>query len=74
MGPTARALAASSAPALTLAFARSMSGTETNYQETLPLVWAILIISIIGAALTFGFVVYAIVRFRDPTTRGRRYG
>jgi hypothetical protein len=46
----------------------------TNYQETLPLLWALTIISVVGAAVTFGALLYAILRFRDPSTRGRRYG
>jgi len=27
-----------------------------------------------GAIVTFSFLVYAIMRFRDPRVKGRRYG
>jgi len=67
-------LVAALVPALAPWLTRMLSASQTNYQETMPLVWAILIISVVGAALTFGFLLYAIVRFRDPATRGRRYG
>ncbi len=46
----------------------------TDLQQTLPLVYAMLIISIIGAAVTWGFLVYALWKFRDPATKGRKYG
>ena len=70
----ARALAAAAVPAVTIALAGAASATPTNYDETMPIVWVLLAISIAGAAATFGMLIYAIVRFRDPTTRGRRYG
>ncbi len=72
--PAVRARVAISAPAVGMALAAPAFANETNYQETLPIVYAILIISVIGAALTFSFLFYAIVHFRDPATRGRRYG
>jgi hypothetical protein len=56
------------------AMALGLAGVTTNLQETVPLIWALTIISVIGAALTFGALIYALLRFRDPTTRGRRYG
>lgn len=46
----------------------------TNLQLTMPLVWALLILSAIGAAVTFGALVWTIWKYRDPATRGRRYG
>ena len=73
-GPAIPVLVAALVPALAPWLTRMLSASQTNYQETMPLVWAILIISVVGAALTFGFLLYAIVRFRDPATRGRRYG
>ena len=73
-GPAVPVLVAALVPALAPWLTRMLSASQTNYQETMPLVWAILIISVVGAALTFGFLLYAIVRFRDPATRGRRYG
>jgi heme/copper-type cytochrome/quinol oxidase subunit 2 len=47
---------------------------QTDLQETSPLVWILLAISVGGAIITFAFLVYAVWKFRDPTTRGRRYG
>ncbi|HTT35191.1 MAG TPA: hypothetical protein VMH78_04920 [Thermoplasmata archaeon] len=46
----------------------------TNLQETMPLVWAMTVLSVIGAALTFGILAWALWKFRDPATRGRKYG
>lgn len=47
---------------------------QTDLQEISPLVWVMLAISVSGAAITFAFLVYAVWKFRDPTTRRRRYG
>lgn len=47
---------------------------ETNLQETMPLVWVMLIISAIGAAATFGALVWTLWKYRDPKAHGRRYG
>ena len=47
---------------------------QTNLQETDPLFWALVIISFAGAIIVFAIMIYAIIRFRDPTTRRRRYG
>ena len=46
----------------------------TDLQQISPLVWVMLAISVAGAAITFAFLTYAIWKFRDPSTRGRRYG
>ncbi len=46
----------------------------TNLQQTGPILWTIIGISVVGAAITFTFLVYAILKFRDPRTKGRRYG
>jgi uncharacterized membrane protein len=48
--------------------------TESNLQLTSPLVWVMIAIGAAGAIVTFAFLVYAIVKFRDPATRRRRYG
>jgi heme/copper-type cytochrome/quinol oxidase subunit 2 len=48
--------------------------TESNLQLTSPLVWVMVAIGAAGAIVTFAFLVYAMVKFRDPKTRGRRYG
>lgn len=47
---------------------------ESNLQLTMPLVWALVILSAIGAAVTFGALVWTLWKYRDPATRGRRYG
>jgi heme/copper-type cytochrome/quinol oxidase subunit 2 len=47
---------------------------QTDLQEIEPLIWVILAISVGGAIITFSFLVYAIWKFRDPATKGRRYG
>ena len=46
----------------------------TDLQQTLPLIEVMTILSVIGAVLTWGFLAYALWKFRDPTPRGRRYG
>lgn len=46
----------------------------TDLEQTMPLVWVLLAISVAGAALTYALLTYALWRFRDPATRGRRYG
>ena len=47
---------------------------QTDLQETLPLVQAMFFLSLAGALLTFIILVWALLKFRDPTTKGRRYG
>jgi amino acid transporter len=47
---------------------------ETNLQETEPLVWVLVAISVAGALITYGFLAYAVWRYRDPHVKGRRYG
>ena len=50
------------------------SAVQTHLQQTTPVIWVLLAISIAGAAITWGVMVYILWRFRDPATRGRRYG
>lgn len=57
-----------------LAVAGAASAGPTNLQETDPILWTMIGISVAGAILTYGFLAYALWRFRDPATRGRRYG
>jgi hypothetical protein len=47
---------------------------QTNLQQTNSLVWTLVAISAAGAIVTFAFLVYALVKFRDPKVKGRRYG
>ena len=49
-------------------------GSESNLQLTTPLVWTMVAIGAAGAIVTFAFMVYALLKFRDPATKGRRYG
>ncbi len=60
------------APAL--AVAGLVASGETNLQETQALLWIMIGISVAGAIVTFAFLVYAVVRFRDRTKKGRHYG
>ncbi len=57
-----------------LAVAALFGASESNLQLTSPLVWVMVGISAAGAIITFAFLTYAVVRFRDPRTRRRRYG
>jgi hypothetical protein len=50
------------------------SAHPTNLQETNPILWVMMAISVAGAIVTYAFLAYAIWRYRDPHTRGRRYG
>jgi hypothetical protein len=56
------------------AIAQSLPFGETNLQETLPLVYVMLVLSVIGAAITWSVLAYALWKFRDPATKHRRYG
>jgi heme/copper-type cytochrome/quinol oxidase subunit 2 len=47
---------------------------STDAQQTAPLIWVMLALSIAGAVIVFAVLVWALVRFRDPRTKGRRYG
>jgi heme/copper-type cytochrome/quinol oxidase subunit 2 len=47
---------------------------STDLQQTSPLVWVMIIISAAGAVVVYGFLAYALWKFQDPHTRGRRYG
>lgn len=47
---------------------------STDAQQTAPLIWVMLALSIAGAVLVFAVLVWALIRFRDPRTKGRRYG
>jgi hypothetical protein len=49
-------------------------GGSSNLSETSPLIWVITAAAVAGALIVFAFLVYAILRFRDPATRRRRYG
>jgi hypothetical protein len=59
---------------MTLAPGPFLAGSDSNLALTSPLVWVMVAIGAAGAIVTFAFLVYAVVKFRDPTTKGRRYG
>lgn len=48
-------------------------GTTDLAQES-PIIWVITGLSVGGAVITFAFLVYGVLRFRDPKVKGRRYG
>jgi len=51
-----------------------LAGGETNLQQTNDLLWLLIGISVAGAIITFAFLAYSVVKFRDPNNRRRRYG
>ncbi|MGD0257300.1 MAG: hypothetical protein ABSB90_05405 [Thermoplasmata archaeon] len=61
-------------PSTTLGALVHLATGPTNLQETNALVWVMLGISISGAIVTFGFLVYAIWKWRDRETSRRPYG
>ncbi len=69
-----RGLAGARAAAAAGLWAAVPAAGETVFQQESPIVWLILAISVAGAIVTFAFLVYALWRFRDPATGGRRYG
>jgi hypothetical protein len=60
--------------AAVLAGAALVGAGPTNLQQTNSLVWMLVAISAAGSVVTFGFLVYALLKFRDPKVKGRRYG
>ncbi|MFZ3356746.1 MAG: hypothetical protein WA549_08355 [Thermoplasmata archaeon] len=57
-----------------LGFAGWAAAGESNYDQTMPLVWALTAISAAGAGIVYAYLVYSVWKFRDPKTKGRRYG
>lgn len=57
-----------------LGFAGLAAAGESNYDQTMPLVWALTAISTAGAGIVYAYLVYSVWKFRDPKTKGRRYG
>lgn len=70
----ARALLGSGLGLAVLSAIGNAAASQTPLQKTEAAIWVITAISVAGALITFGFMVYALWRFRDPRTRGRRYG
>jgi hypothetical protein len=46
----------------------------SDLQQTAPLVEVMFLLSVAGAVVTFFVLVWALAKFRDPATKGRRYG
>lgn len=59
---------------LALVGAWSLAGATEDLAAISPLVWVMVAMSVGGAAITYGFLYYAIWRFKDPSTRRRNYG
>lgn len=57
-----------------VALGSRVASSETPLQQTQGILWVMIGIGAAGAIVTFSFLVYALLRFRDPNTRGRRYG
>jgi hypothetical protein len=57
-----------------VALAGLVASGETDLQLTSPLLWVMLALTVAGALITYAFLVYAVWRFRDPTTKRRRHG
>ena len=47
---------------------------ETNLQMTNGILWVMTGLAVGGSIITFAFLVYAIVRFRDRKMKGHRHG
>jgi hypothetical protein len=50
------------------------AGNHVIIDQVSPIIWVMIAISAGGAAITYGFLVYALWRFKDPSTRRRNYG
>ena len=51
-----------------------LASGQTDLQQTLTLVWVMVGLAVAGSIITFGFLIYALWKFRDPRVKGRRYG
>jgi len=54
-------------------WAHAVQGATDLAQES-PIIWVLTGIAAGGAVITFAFLIYGVLRFRDPKTKGRRYG
>lgn len=70
----ARGLLATGAGLGGLATAGGADASQSPLQQTTPLVWVMTAISVVGALIVYGILVWALWKFRDPATKGRRYG
>lgn len=51
-----------------------LAGGQTNLQQTNAIVWVMLGISVAGAIVTYGFLVYSVWKWKDRETSRRPYG
>ncbi|MGI0068337.1 MAG: hypothetical protein ACREB9_08025 [Thermoplasmata archaeon] len=70
---TSRASPFALAGALPLAAARVLPAA-TNLSMQSEIIWVVTGIATGGAIITFAFLAYSLIKFRDPATKGRRYG
>jgi hypothetical protein len=59
---------------MTIGMLALIAGGQTNLQQTNALVWVLLGISVAGAIVTFGFLVYSVWKWKDRETSKRPYG
>ena len=52
----------------------ALADGATDLEQISPLVWTMIAISVGGSILVFAILAYALWKFRDPETKGRRYG
>jgi amino acid transporter len=57
-----------------LALVGGAAAGPTDLEQISPLIWVVLAISVGAALVTYAFMAYAVYKFRDPATKGRRYG
>ncbi len=51
-----------------------LGAASSDLAQVSPLLWTMIAISAAGAIVTFAILAYALHKFRDPSTRRRRYG
>jgi hypothetical protein len=73
-GPFARPPAFGLASVLGTLFLRGSTSSQSILAQVSPLIWVMIAIAAAGAIITYAFLVYAVWRYRDPSTRRRNYG
>lgn len=46
----------------------------TDLAQESPIIWVLTGLSVGGAVITFAFLIYGVIRFRDRKMKDRRYG
>jgi hypothetical protein len=69
-----RALLAAIGVWLVIGLSGFASAGESDYDMIMPLVWVLVIISAVGAAIVYAYLVYAVYKFRDPQMKRNRHG